>query len=88
MCLGIPAEVITLLESDLATVSVNGVQRDVSIVLLKDEGIQVGDWVLIHVGFALSKIDADEAALTLDQIQKLGQAWVDELDAFTGTAIL
>ncbi|MCL2785237.1 MAG: HypC/HybG/HupF family hydrogenase formation chaperone [Propionibacteriaceae bacterium] len=88
MCLGIPAEVITLLDADLATVSVNGVEREVSIGLLRDEGIDIGDWVLVHVGFALSKIDAEEAALTLDQIQKLGQAWTDELDAFKQTAIL
>ncbi|MCL2470733.1 MAG: HypC/HybG/HupF family hydrogenase formation chaperone [Propionibacteriaceae bacterium] len=87
MCLGIPGEVIALADDDLATVSVNGVEREVSVGLLKDEGVSVGDWVLIHVGFALSKIDAHEAALTLDQIKKLGQTWNDEIDAFSQTAI-
>ncbi|MCL2735822.1 MAG: HypC/HybG/HupF family hydrogenase formation chaperone [Propionibacteriaceae bacterium] len=87
MCLGIPGEVVALLDSDLATVSVNGVVREVSVGLLTDEGVDVGDWVLVHVGFALSKIDADEAALTLDQIKKLGQTWEDEIDAFSQTVI-
>ncbi|MDR0489588.1 MAG: HypC/HybG/HupF family hydrogenase formation chaperone [Propionibacteriaceae bacterium] len=87
MCLGIPCEVVALLEGDLATVSVSGVEREVSIGLLVDEGIKVGDWVLVHVGFALSKIDAEEADQTLDQIKKLGQVWDDELDAFKQTEI-
>ena len=87
MCLGIPGAVIALHDDELATVSVNGVEREISISLLADEGVGVGDWVLIHVGFALSKIDAEEAALTLDQIKKLGQAWDDELDAFKQTVI-
>jgi hydrogenase expression/formation protein HypC len=55
--------------------------------MLKDEGIKVGDWVLVHVGFALSKIDAHEASETLEQIKKLGTLWDDELDAFSSTEI-
>ena len=88
MCLGIPGEVVALLGDDLATVSVNGVERPISISLMRDEGIQVGDWVLVHVGFALSKIDQKEAELTLDQIKKLGRPWEDEMDAYKETAIL
>ena len=88
MCLGVPGEVIALLDDDVATVSVAGVERPVSVSLLTDEGIRVGDWVLIHVGFALSKIDEAEARLTLDQIEKLGQIFHDELDAYQSTAIL
>jgi len=88
MCLGIPGEVVALLGNDLATVSVAGVERDISVSLLQDEGVSVGDWVLVHVGFALSKIDEEEAALTLDQIEKLGQPWHDEMDAFKETSIL
>ena len=88
MCLGIPGEVVALLGDDLATVSVNGVERPISISLMRDEGIQVGDWVLVHVGFALSKIDQREAELTLDQIKKLGRPWEDEMDAYKETAIL
>jgi hydrogenase expression/formation protein HypC len=87
MCLGIPGEIVTLLDDDLATVSVNGVRREVSVGLLHDDGLQVGDWVLIHVGFALSVIDQREAELTLAQIQQLGQAWDDEWQAFGETAI-
>ena len=88
MCLGIPGEVVALLGDDLATVSVNGVERPISISLMRDEGIQVGDWVLVHVGFALSKIDQKEAELTLDKIKKLGRPWEDEMDAYKETAIL
>ncbi len=59
MCLGIPGEVIELMadHEDLAMVSVEGVKRAVNIGLLQEEGVVPGDWVLIHVGFALSKID-------------------------------
>jgi len=88
MCLGIPGEVVALLGDDLATVSVNGVERPISISLMHDEGVEVGDWVLVHVGFALSKIDQREAELTLDQIQKLGRAWEEEMDAYKETAII
>jgi len=56
--------------------------------LLKDEAIAVGDWVLVHVGFALSTIDEREAYLTLDQIKRLGQVWEDELEAFQASAIV
>jgi len=88
MCLGVPGEIVALLDDDVATVSVAGVERQVSISLLADEGVKLGDWVLIHVGFALSKIDEAEARLTLDQIEKLGRIYDDELDAFKTTAIL
>ena len=53
--------------------------------LLADEGLKVGDWVLVHVGFAMSQIDADEAATTLEQIKKLGQ-FEDELEQFKTTS--
>ncbi|MDR0283382.1 MAG: HypC/HybG/HupF family hydrogenase formation chaperone [Propionibacteriaceae bacterium] len=87
MCLGIPGEVVALFDDEVATVSVAGVERDISIGLLADEGVAVGDWVLVHVGFALSRIDEREAAQTLDQIQKLGRPWDDELDAYKETHI-
>jgi hydrogenase expression/formation protein HypC len=87
MCLGIPGEIVTMLDDELATVSVAGVERDISVGLLLDEGIDVGDWVLVHVGFALAKIDEAEAAATLDQIQRLGQAYIDEMDAYESTEV-
>ena len=66
MCLGIPGEVIELLEQpDLARVDVSGVRRVINIGLLADDPPVPGEWVLIHVGFALSKIDEAEAAAAL-----------------------
>ncbi|WP_162238354.1 HypC/HybG/HupF family hydrogenase formation chaperone, partial [Microbacterium sp. Leaf351] len=47
-----------------------------------------GDWVLVHVGFAMSKIDEREADLTLDQIRKLGRTYDEELEAFMETEIV
>lgn len=90
MCLGIPGEVVEFVDAEeyLAKVEVSGVQRTISVRLLADEGVEVGDWVLVHVGFAMSKIDQDEATLTLDQIKKLGQPYRDEMDAFMETEIV
>ena len=90
MCLGIPGEVVGIVDpaGQVATVEVSGVRRAISLALLADEDVAVGDWVLVHVGFAMSRIDADEAAATLDQIKALGQAYDDELDAFRQTEIV
>ena len=59
MCLGIPGEIVEILADrpDLAMVDVSGVKRAINIGLLEDESVAPGDWILIHVGFALSKID-------------------------------
>ncbi|MDR1825830.1 MAG: HypC/HybG/HupF family hydrogenase formation chaperone [Bifidobacteriaceae bacterium] len=85
MCLGIPGEVVELHDGDLATVAVSGVRRDISLGLL--DGVTVGDWVLVHVGFALSKIDEAEAAATLDQVKRLGRVWDEEIEAYSETQI-
>jgi hydrogenase expression/formation protein HypC len=71
MCLGIPGEVVELLDGrpDFAKVSVRGVQRAINIGLLEHETVQPGDWVLIHVGFALSKIDEEEAKAALELLE-------------------
>ena len=90
MCLGVPAEVVDIPDADVprARVAINGVERVVSTDLLIDEGLVIGDWVLVHVGFALSRIDADEAAITLDQIKRLGNnTFENELESFRGSAI-
>jgi hydrogenase expression/formation protein HypC len=89
MCLGIPGQVVELLDSHehLAAVDVSGVSRTVNIGLLEDEDVQPGDWVLIHVGFALSKIDEREASLALASLQLLGQAYDEELEAFWSSNI-
>jgi hydrogenase expression/formation protein HypC len=82
MCLGIPGRVVELRDdAQFARVDVNGVGRTINIALLADEALSIGDWVLIHVGFAMAKIDADEARETLAALQLLGQAYVDELEA-------
>ena len=89
MCLGIPGQVVELLESHehLAKVEVAGVRRTINIGLLEDEGIVPGDWVLIHVGFALSKIDEQEAAAALQFLEGIGQAYEDELAALKDSLI-
>jgi hydrogenase expression/formation protein HypC len=84
MCLGIPGQLIELAtgHEHLARVDVSGVTRVVNIGLLEDEHLQPGDWVLIHVGFAMSKIDEEEASLALESLKMMGQAFGDELEAF------
>jgi hydrogenase expression/formation protein HypC len=90
MCLGIPGQVVEFVKSHehLAKINVSGVGRVVNIGLLEDEHLQIGDWVLIHVGFALSKIDEREAQLALASLQLMGQAYDDELEAFWESRII
>ena len=74
MCLAIPAQVCELSETDqLALVDILGVRRKVSVDLLRDDPPAVGDWVLVHVGFALSKIDAAQAEEQLKMLTMLGE---------------
>jgi len=89
VCLGIPGEVVELLDDrpDLAKVDVSGVRRAINIGLLSDEQVEPGDWVLIHVGFALSKIDEQEAKAALDFLEGIGQAYADELAALADSKI-
>ena len=81
MCLGIPGEVVELLPDrpDLAKVDVSGVKRAVNVGLLEGEALAPGDWVLIHVGFAISKIDEGEARQTLRALQALGTPYEEEM---------
>ena len=89
MCLGIPGEIVELVDDNphLAKVEITGVRRTINIGLLEDEGLVVGDWVLIHVGFAMSKIDEDEAQRALEGLQLMGQAYTDEIDAVRSSRI-
>jgi hydrogenase expression/formation protein HypC len=89
MCLGIPGEIVAVSaeRGDLATVEVAGVRRAVNIGLLGAGEAGPGDWVLVHVGFAMSKIDEAEAAATLELLRGLGEAYTDELDALAGSDI-
>ena len=90
MCLGIPGQVIEILDHDnkLAKVDVAGVRRSVNLACIVDEAHPtescVGDWVLVHVGFAMSRIDPEEARKTLALLTELGEAQA-ELDAMGAT---
>ena len=85
MCLAIPGQIERLIpDTDLATVDVSGVKRNINIGLVSPEGIAPGDWVLIHVGFALSKVDEQEARASLEFLQGMGQAFTDEIAAIAG----
>jgi hydrogenase expression/formation protein HypC len=89
MCLGIPGRLTELLAAHehLARVDVAGVTRIINIGLLEDEPLAPGDWVLIHVGFAMSKIDEDEAGVALASLQLMGQAYDEELEAFWASQV-
>jgi hydrogenase expression/formation protein HypC len=89
MCLGIPGEIVELLPDrpDLAKVDVSGVKRAINVGLLEGETLQPGDWILIHVGFALSKIDEEEAKAALEFLEGIGQAYADELVALAESRI-
>jgi hydrogenase expression/formation protein HypC len=69
MCLGIPAQIVGLGQSGLATAEVSGVRREISTALVPEAGL--GDWVLVHVGFALHTIDEEEAARTLELLEQI-----------------
>jgi hydrogenase expression/formation protein HypC len=88
MCLAIPGRVVEVADEGnrLATVDVAGVRRNVNVGLL-DDGVATGDWVLIHVGFALSKVDEDEAQATLALLQRMGEAYEQELEDLKASAI-
>jgi len=70
MCLAIPALVSELLPDDMAKVSLDGVTKEISLAMVED--VAVGDYVIIHVGYALSKIDAEEAEKTLALLAEAG----------------
>jgi hydrogenase expression/formation protein HypC len=83
MCLAIPGRVVEIIddENQLAKVDVSGVRRTVNIGLVSYEPdkVEVGDWVLIHVGFAMSKIDEQEAQFTLKALEEIGDAYRQEI---------
>ena len=83
MCLAIPGQIVSLVDdpTSSAVIDVIGVRRRVDISLVEPEGIAPGDWVLIHVGFAMAKIDEEEAQRALEGLQLMGQAYTDEVQA-------
>jgi hydrogenase expression/formation protein HypC len=94
MCLGIPGCIIRIddAENMIATVDICGVRRQINVSCIVDEAHPVeaciGNWVLVHVGFAMSRIDADEAAATLKLLSELGeaQAELESMQAVGATA--
>ncbi len=90
MCLAIPGQVLEIVDEQnrLAQVEVAGVRRTVNVGLLEGaNAVTAGDWVLIHVGFALSKVDEEEAHATLRLLQEMGEAYESELEELKGSAI-
>lgn len=91
MCLAIPGQVIEVVDAEtrLARVDVAGVRRNVNVGLLDGDGAgaQAGDWVLVHVGFAISRVDEDEALATLRLLEGMGADYEQELEELKGSAI-
>jgi hydrogenase expression/formation protein HypC len=91
MCLAIPGRVMDMVDETnrLAKVDVAGVQRNVNVGLLDDDGVGVGpgDWVLIHVGFAMSKIDETEALETRRMLESMGEDYEQELEDLKASII-
>ncbi len=91
MCLAIPGQVVEIVDETnrLAKVEVAGVRRNVNIGLLDDEGggVGPGDWVLIHVGFAMSKVDEEEARATHDSLVRMGADYEQELEELKASVI-
>jgi len=92
MCLAIPGQILEIVDEPnrLARVDVAGVRRNVNVGLLDEEdGTRAGpgDWVLIHVGFAISKVDEEEAAVTLRLLEGMGADYEQELEELKASAI-
>ncbi|MEA2294138.1 MAG: hydrogenase expression/formation protein HypC [Solirubrobacteraceae bacterium] len=87
MCLAIPGQIVEIVDAEnhLAKVEVGGVRRTVNVGLFEHAGI--GDWVLIHVGFAISVIDEDEATATLTLLKEMGAEFETELEELKASAI-
>lgn len=86
----IPGRIVEITDAanHLARVDVSGVQRTISVRLLEKDMPEPDEWVLVHVGFAMAKIDEHEALLTLAAVKQLGTAYTDEIEAFDSSSIL
>jgi hydrogenase expression/formation protein HypC len=93
MCLAIPGQILEMVDdaNRLARVDVVGVRRTINVGLLDERsgapGVAPGDWVLIHVGFALSRIDEDEAAATRALLEQMGAEYEQELEELKASVI-
>jgi hydrogenase expression/formation protein HypC len=91
VCLAIPGRIIEVVDESrrLAQVDVVGVRRNVNVGLLDGdgEGVAAGDWVLIHVGFAISRVDEEEARATRELLERMGADYEQELEELKASAI-
>jgi hydrogenase expression/formation protein HypC len=91
MCLAIPGQIIDIADDTnrLARVDVAGVRRTINIGLLDEDGggVGPGDWVLIHVGFAISQVDEEEAIATRRQLERMGEDYEAELEELKASVI-
>jgi len=91
MCLAIPGQIVEFVDEPnrLAKVDVAGVKRTINVGLLDAEGsgVVTGDWVLIHVGFAISKVDEEEARATRELLERMGADYEQELEELKASVI-
>ena len=89
MCLGIPGQIVEFVDEDkfIAKVDISGVRRNINVALVQPDGITPGDWVLVHVGFAMSKLDEQEAQETLRLLEQMGEIYEEELEALSESEI-
>lgn len=92
MCLGIPAQVKEFVDGtdrQIAEAEVEGVRRKVNVGLVEEDGLEPGDWILLHVGFAISTIDEEEAKETYEFLSRFdeGEAFDEEMDDFRDSRI-
>jgi hydrogenase expression/formation protein HypC len=87
MCLAVPGQIVDLVDESigLASVEIAGVRRTVNVGLIDDTA--PGDWVLVHVGFAIARVDEEEARATLALLQEMGAEYETELEELKGSAI-
>ncbi len=92
MCLAIPGQIVEWVDEELhlAKAQVANVRRNVNVGLLAEteDAVEIGDWVLIHVGFAMSKIDEQEAQATREFLEELGDPYHEELAELMGSTIV
>jgi hydrogenase expression/formation protein HypC len=91
MCLGIPGRIVEIIDEGLtlAKAEVSGVRRNINIGLVhhEEEQVEIGDWVLIHVGFAMSKLNETEAQSQLQALEDIGEAYEQELTELRASRI-
>jgi hydrogenase expression/formation protein HypC len=87
VCLGIPAQIVELVDAEagIAKAEISGVRRNVSVALCPEAG--PGDWVLVHVGFALQTIDEEQALETLSLLEQMGEAYEQEVREIRASAV-